>query len=206
MEPKIPPSQPENQVRNHLSGTIQTLQTLAASGIPAHIVTAAHLLASRIAAGGKILLCGNGGSAADCQHIAAEFTGRLRSSLKRPGIPAIALTTDTSFLTARANDCGFDTVFERLLQALGRPGDALIAISTSGASENVIRAARFAREQDIVIIALLGGTGGALAGLADVPVVVPSASTQHIQEAHIAIGHILCELVEETLYGSLPRP
>lgn len=174
---------------------------IADSDAVAVIADAAVQLADCVARGGKIMLCGNGGSAADCQHIAAEFTNRLRSSMDRPGIPALALTTDSSYLTARGNDYGFDDIFERLIDSLGRAGDALIAISTSGTSRNVVRAVERAREKEILTIGILGGTGGVLAGLVDTAIVVPSASVQHIQESHIAIGHILCELVEETLYG-----
>ncbi len=167
------------------------------------VVEAANVLCRIIEAGGKILLCGNGGSAADAQHIAAEFTCRLRASMQRPGIAAVALTTDTSFLTACANDFGFDTVFARLTEVLGRPGDALIAISTSGDSPNVVRGVSCARDKGIFTIGLLGGNGGQLGSLVDLPIVVPSQSTACIQECHIAIGHILCELIEEILYGFL---
>jgi D-sedoheptulose 7-phosphate isomerase len=174
---------------------------LADSPAAAVIVDAAEQLAECVRRGGKIMLCGNGGSAADSQHIAAEFTSRLRASMERPGIPAMALTTDSSYLTARGNDYGFDDIFERLIEGLGRPGDALIGISTSGTSRNVVRAVSRAREKQILTIGLLGGAGGTLAGLVDLAIVVPSHSVQHIQESHIAIGHILCELVEEALYG-----
>lgn len=187
-------------VRRHLTESAAVKERLAATA--AHtIAEAAMRLVQAVSKGGKILLCGNGGSAADCQHIAAELTNRLRASAQRPGIPAIALTTDTSYLTARANDYGFDDVYERLVGTLGVPGDALIAISTSGASRNVIRAVECARQRGMVTVGLLGGSGGELAGLVDVPVIVPGASTQHVQESHIAIGHILCQILEEELYG-----
>jgi D-sedoheptulose 7-phosphate isomerase len=165
------------------------------------IAEAGKRIAERVAGGGKIMLCGNGGSAADSQHLAAEFTNRLRSSLDRPPIAALALTTDTSFLTSRANDCDFADIFARLLEGLGRPGDVLIGISTSGNSVNVIRAVSRCQAKDILTVGLLGGSGGQLAGLVDLPIIVPSDNTQYIQESHIAIGHIVCELVEETLYG-----
>jgi len=166
------------------------------------IAAAARRITDCVSAGGKLMLCGNGGSAADSQHLAAEFTSRLRSSMERPGIPALALTTDTSFLTARANDYSFDEVFERLVDVWGRPGDVLIAITTSGNSRNLIRAVTHCRSKSIFTIGLLGETGGQLRTLVDLPILVPSNSTQHVQEAHIAIGHILCELVEDALYGS----
>lgn len=194
---------PLQLVQKHLAESAAVKLQLADSDAAPVIVKAARCLAECVTRGGKIMLCGNGGSAADSQHIAAEFTSRLRASMERPGIPALALTTDTSFLTARANDYGFDDVFERLIDSLGRPGDALIGISTSGTSRNIVRAVARAREKEILTIGLLGGTGGVLSQMVDLAVVVPSSSVQYIQESHIAIGHILCELVEETLYGSL---
>jgi phosphoheptose isomerase len=165
------------------------------------IVAAADLIAQAFRADGKVLICGNGGSAADCQHMAAEFVSRLSKDFERPGLPAIALTTDTSFLTAFANDCGFDGVFERQVQALGRPGDVVIGISTSGNSPNVIRAVRYARAQGLRSVALTGSQGQ-LASLADVAISVPSTDTQHIQETHLAIEHLICWLVERDLFPS----
>jgi histidinol-phosphate phosphatase family protein len=197
------PMSPLQLIRRHLSDSAAVKLQLADSDTAHLIADAARQLAGCVSRGGKIMLCGNGGSAADSQHIAAEFTSRLRASMERPGIPALALTTDSSFLTARGNDYGFDDIFERLLDTFGRPGDALIAISTSGASRNVVRAVTRAREKQILSIGLLGGTGGVLASMVDLPLIVPSNSVQHIQESHIAIGHILCELVEEILYGAL---
>src|SRR5580704_10211314 len=167
---------PIQLVRKHLAESAAVKLQLADSDAAPVIVEAALRLAECVTRGGKIMLCGNGGSAADSQHIAAEFTSRLRSSMERPGIPAMALTTDTSFLTARANDYGFDDVFERLIDSLGRSGDALIGISTSGTSRNVVRAVARAREKEILTIGLLGGTGGVLAGLADLAIIVPSNS------------------------------
>src|SRR5207237_6808498 len=150
------------------------------------IVAAADVIAQAFRAGGKLLLCGNGGSAADCQHMATEFVSRLTKEFERPGLPAIALTTDTSFLTAFANDCGYDGVFARQVQALGRAGDVLIGISTSGNSPNVVRAVHAARAAGLRTVALIGA-GGLLRDLADVVVSVPSVDTQHIQEAHLSI-------------------
>ena len=187
-------------VTRHLAESA-AVQSALAERSGAVIVAAARRIAELVGAGGKIMLCGNGGSAADSQHIAAECTSRLRASMERPAIPAIALTTDTSFLTARGNDYGFDDVFERLVDGLGRAGDVLVAISTSGGSKNVLRAVARAKDKDIVTIGLTGDTGGKLAELVDIVIKVPSNSTQHIQESHIAIGHIVCELVEELLYG-----
>jgi D-sedoheptulose 7-phosphate isomerase len=193
---------PADLARGHFLASAATQHELADSAAVGIIVESARALSRAVAAGGKILLCGNGGSAADAQHIAAEFTCRLRASMSRPGIPAIALTTDTSFLTACANDFGFESVFERLIDALGQSGDALIAISTSGESQNVIRAVSRARSKGILTVGFLGGSGGWLASLVDLAIVVPTQATAHIQESHIAIGHILCELVEEMLYGA----
>ncbi len=148
------------------------------------------------------MLCGNGGSAADCQHIAAEFMIRLSHHIDRPALPAIALTTDTSNLTAGGNDIGFENVFARNVEGLGNEGDVLIAISTSGNSPNIIKAAERAHSKNMLVIGLLGGSGGKLKNIVDVPVVIPSGNVQRIQEGHITVAHILCEAVEETLYSS----
>jgi D-sedoheptulose 7-phosphate isomerase len=186
--------------RKHLLGSAATKREIANSTTAQIIVDAAASISRSVMGGGKLLLCGNGGSAADAQHIATEFTCRLQPSVQRPGIPAIALSTDTSFLTACANDFGFDAVFERLVDCLGRSGDVLIALSTSGLSANVLRAVSRAREKQILTIGLTGGTGGTLTGTVDLSIVVPSHSTQYIQEAHTAIGHIICQLVETALF------
>ena len=150
--------------------------------------------------GGKLLICGNGGSAADAQHVAAELVSRLTKDFDRPGLPAIALTTDTSFLTAYANDIDFEGVFERQVQALGREGDLLIGISTSGNSPNVLRAVAYAKAHGMKTIGLTGNKGK-LSTAADCAVAVPSADTQYIQESLLAIEHIACEIVERTLFG-----
>ncbi|MBU3678214.1 MAG: SIS domain-containing protein [Candidatus Kapabacteria bacterium] len=144
-----------------------------------------------------IMLCGNGGSAADSQHIAAELVVRLRSDVNRRAIKALALTTDSSVLTAGGNDYGFDRVFSRQIEAFGDSGDVLIAISTSGTSKNVVLAVEEARNRGVRTIGLLGGTGGVLKELCDHAVVVPSLVTARIQECHIMIGHIWCEMIEE---------
>jgi D-sedoheptulose 7-phosphate isomerase len=188
----------QETVRAHLRASAEVKNKVAET-CAADIVRAAQLLAESIAAGGKILLCGNGGSAADCQHMAAEFVSRLTMDFVRPAIPAIALTTDTSFLTAFTNDVDFDGVFARQVEALGRPRDVLIGISTSGGSRNVIRAVERARAAGLSVVVLVG-SGGALAEMADVAIRVPSRMTQHIQESHLAIEHIICHLVERQLY------
>ncbi len=161
------------------------------------IAQAGELLGAALARGGKVLLCGNGGSAADSQHIAAELTGRFIRD-RRP-LAAVALTTDTSALTSIANDYSFDEVFARQVSAFGARGDCLIGISTSGNSRNVIKAAEAARGIGMRIIGLLGRDGGALRALCDVAIVVPSESTARIQEAHGFIGHTLCGLIESAL-------
>ena len=148
-------------------------------------------------AGGTLFFAGNGGSAADAQHLATEYVVRYQTS--RPALRALALTTDTSLLTACANDMGFDEVFARQLDALARPGDVLSLHSTSGESPNVIRAAQAARARGVTVVALLGKSGGQLAALADVALVVPSDDTARIQELHLAIEHVVCEMVEERL-------
>src|SRR6266550_7082750 len=157
------------------------------------IVEAALLISDCLAAGGKLLLFGNGGSAADAQHLAAEFVGRF--VVERGGLAAIALTTDSSILTAVANDYGFERVFARQIEALGRPGDVAIGISTSGNSANVLAAMKQAANQNVKTIGLVGKDGGALAGCVDLAITVSSTNTARVQECHITIGHILCELV-----------
>jgi phosphoheptose isomerase len=164
------------------------------------IVSAAYVLVGSLRDGGKLLICGNGGSAADAQHLATEFVSTLTIDNPRPSIPAIALTTDTSLLTAIANDFGAEGVFERQVEALGRTGDVLIAISTSGNSANVIRAAERARDAGLRVVALTGASGGKLAPLADAAVRVPSTNTAHIQECHLAVEQLLASLVEDALY------
>src|SRR5438874_2036356 len=161
------------------------------------IFEAAGLIIMCLRAGGKLLFFGNGGSAADAQHLAAEFVGRFVR--ERAGLPAIALTTDSSILTAVGNDYGFDQIFARQVQALGRPGDVAIAISTSGNSPNIIEGVKAARKGYLKTIGLSGKDGGLLAAEADVVITIASTSTARIQECHITIGHLLCELTEEAL-------
>jgi D-sedoheptulose 7-phosphate isomerase len=186
--------------REYLRGSAETKRRAAEECADA-ILAAADLIAQAFRSANKVLICGNGGSAADCQHMAAEFVSRLTHAFDRPGLPAIALTTDTSFLTAFANDCGFEGIFERQVQALGRPGDVLIGISTSGNSANVVRAVRRAR-RDALRSVVLTGARGQLAALADVAISVPSTDTQHIQETHLAIEHLICWFVERDLFPS----
>jgi D-sedoheptulose 7-phosphate isomerase len=153
--------------------------------------------------GGKLLICGNGGSAADAQHLATECMVRLEA--ERPPLPAIALTTDTSLLTAAGNDYGFETIFARQVIGLGRPGDVLMAISTSGNSSNVVCAVEEAHRRGLRTLGLLGRDGGRLKDMVHIALVVPSSNTQRIQEVHITIGHILCGTLERRIL-STPLP
>ncbi len=166
------------------------------------IMKAADILVEAVRSGKKIMLAGNGGSAADSQHIATEFMIRLSHDLSRPAIAAIALTTDSSNITAGGNDIGFENVIARSIEGLGNEGDVFICISTSGNSPNILKAVKKAKEKSISVVGFLGGKGGKLAEMCDVPVIVPTENTQRIQESHITIGHILCEIVERELYGS----
>jgi len=188
--------------RRYLRATADTVGLVEETCLD-DIVAAAAILVSSLRAGGKILICGNGGSAADAQHLATEFVSTLTTDRVRPSIPAIALTIDTSLLTAIANDFGPEGMFERQVESLGRQGDVVIAISTSGNSANVIRAAERARGFGLPVIALTGESGGVLAPLADAAVRVPSTVTAHIQECHLAVEQLLASLVEDALY---PRP
>ena len=165
------------------------------------LLKAVEILSDCYKNGNKLLLCGNGGSAADCQHIATELMIRLSHHIKRPALPAIALTTDTSNLTAGGNDIGFENVFARNVEGLGNKGDVLLAISTSGNSPNVIKAVEMAHKKGMKVIGFLGGNGGKLKDAVDLPIVIPSSNVQRIQEGHITVAHIICELVEEKLYG-----
>ena len=181
------------EIEERLRDSIRTKEKVLETLVP-QIERAARLLIDALDKGHKVLLFGNGGSAADSQHIAAELVGKLL--VKRRALPAISLTTDTSNLTALGNDFGYETVFQRQVEALGRPGDVAIGLSTSGNSPNVLEAMKTARKMELKTLALSGRGGGALTGLVDLALVVPSDNTQRIQESHITIGHILCELIE----------
>lgn len=167
----------------------------------AEILVAVQSLADAYRSGKKLLLCGNGGSAADCQHIATELMIRLSHHIQRPALPAIALTTDTSNITAGGNDIGFENVFARNVEGLGAEGDVLLAISTSGNSPNIIKAVEKAHQKKMFVIGFLGGNGGKLKPLVDLPIIMPSSNIQRIQEGHITVAHIICELVETELYS-----
>ena len=172
------------QIENELSATIASL---------------AQRLIETFQIGNKLLIMGNGGSAADAQHFAGEIVSRFR--IERPGLPAIALSTDTSILTAIGNDYGFERVFSRQVEALAAPGDAVIGISTSGNSPNVYRALEVARQAGCSTIGLLGKDGGTIKELCDIPLIIPSHDTPRVQEGHITIIHILCDLIEQGMFG-----
>lgn len=176
---------------------LSELVRLTADTVSARIAACAELARDTIAAEGKLLFCGNGGSAADAQHLAAEYVVRL--SRDRRALPAIALTTDTSVLTACANDLGYEQVFARQVEALGRPGDLLVLLSTSGESDNVVQAARIAKRTGLSTVALLANGGGRLRTLVDVAVVVPTGRVARAQGIHLAIGHIVCDQVEKSI-------
>lgn len=188
-----------------LDHTVRQLNRLAdlasrvARDMAGEIAQVAEIAAQAVQAGHKLMFCGNGGSAADAQHLATEYV--VRFSDYRAALPALALTTDTSLLTAAANDMGFESVFARQVDALGQPGDVLFLHSTSGESPNLLRAAEAARAAGVTTVAMLGRGGGALAGLVDHAVVVPTDEGARAQELHLAIGHVICELVEERFHA-----
>ncbi|RME24912.1 MAG: D-sedoheptulose 7-phosphate isomerase [Candidatus Zixiibacteriota bacterium] len=187
-----------DEIRDYFGRHIDLAKKVHAE-LAGNIAQAARMLIDCLGAGNKVLLCGNGGSAADAQHIATELTGRFIQ--ERPGLPAVALTTDTSALTALSNDFGFDQVFARQVEALGTAGDLLIAISTSGNSANTLAALQTARQKELRSIALLGRDGGRMAAEADLAVIVPSDYTPHIQEMHITIGHLWCRFIDTHFAG-----
>lgn len=185
----------QNRIQDHLNNSA-AVKSAAADQCSAAALEAASVIAASLKAGGKLMLCGNGGSAGDAQHIAAEFVATLDHQRPRPGLRALALTTDTSFLTAYTNDFGYDGVYARQVETLGDAGDVLIGISTSGNSKNVCAAVEAAKEKGIITIAMTGQSGGALAGLADHLLAVPASDTPFIQETHIALGHAITAEVE----------
>ena len=187
-------------VRSEVTKTVDVMQAiLADQALIDTVERVGEACAKSIAGGGKIMFCGNGGSAGDSQHLAAELVGKL--VFDRPGMPGLALTVDTSALTAVGNDFGYESVFSRQVEALGRSGDVLIGISTSGRSKNVVKAMAAARARGIVTIAMTGAKHGPMADLADHWITVPHSETQKIQEGHIVLGHIFCALVEDKIYG-----
>ena len=178
-------------------------ETIAAihddDNLKAVVAKAVNTIVDCFRSGGRVYFCGNGGSAADAQHLAAEFSGRFY--FDRPVLPADALHCNTSYLTAAANDYGYDHIFARLISGLGRSGDILVGLSTSGHSENILQAFEVCRKKGLTTIALTGATGGRMKDCADLLINVPSTDTPRIQEAHITVGHIICELVEQAMFG-----
>jgi D-sedoheptulose 7-phosphate isomerase len=187
------------EIRSQLRSHCEVMTALERELSPA-IESAVSVLVEAYRKGNKLLVMGNGGSAADAQHLAAEIVGRFK--LERRALPAIALTTDSSILTAVGNDYGFDRIFSRQVEALAAPGDVVIGISTSGNSPNVQAALEVARAKGCRTMALLGRDGGSIKGMTELPLVVPSNDTPRIQEGHIAIIHIVCDLLEKTLFGT----
>jgi D-sedoheptulose 7-phosphate isomerase len=190
-----------DEARAHLLSSAETKRRYAETAA-GDLVKVARMIADCFASGGKLMLCGNGGSAADCQHIAAEFTSVLTQKFNRRALPALALTTDSSFLTARGNDYGFDSVFSRQVEALGKPGDVLIGISTSGNSKNVLLAFETARRLGLTTVGMTGSAGGKMVTAVDLCLRVPAERTAHIQECHITMGHIMVAIVEKYLFNS----
>lgn len=188
------------QLRELAGQTARLRQEVIEQLGPQILDLAAHI-AAVIGAGGKLLIAGNGGSAADASHFAGEMIVRLSAARNRQALPALALNTDTPVMTAAANDFGFENIFARQVEGLGQKGDMLLVISTSGNSENLVRAVTIARERKMLTSALLGGQGGRLAGMVERTLVVPSESTQRIQEEHIFIIHLLVEYIESDLFG-----
>ena len=187
-----------DRVVQHIEASIGVKQAiLKDQTLLLSIIEAAKLCVESLQRGNKIIIAGNGGSAADAQHIAAELVGRY--NYHRPGLPSIALTTDTSMLTAISNDYGYEKVFERQLQAQGKAGDVFIGISTSGNSKNILLAMKQAKTLDVASIGLMG-SGGDMQSACDLSINVPSTETPYIQECHIMIGHILCGIIEEAIF------
>ena len=185
-------------VKEQIEASAQIKLRMAESETVESIREAAEYVINSLRAGNKVLLCGNGGSAGDSQHIAGELVGRFK--LNRSGLPAIALTTDSSVLTAVGNDYGYHEIFRRQVEALGNKGDVLIGITTSGSSRNVMLAMKEAKERGMITIGFTGEKKGAIEDIADVIISVPSNETPRIQEAHILVGHIICELVEKSFF------
>lgn len=192
----------ERRIADLIAESVATKQQLAADHT-SDIRRCGEMLATCAANNRLIMFCGNGGSAADSQHLAAELVVRLRGGIERRAIAALALTVDSSILTAGGNDYGFDNVFKRQVEAFGNEGDVLVAITTSGTSKNVVLAVEESKKRGVHTIGLLGGTGGVLKDMCDVSVVVPSTVTARIQESHILIGHIWCEMIEEAVAPEL---
>lgn len=190
----------ERYIRAQIADSAATKQAILENqGLIDVIMTVAKTCVDVYRNGKKTMLAGNGGSAADAQHIAAELVGRY--GFDRPSIPSLALTTDTSSLTAIGNDYGYDKVFSRQLEGMAQEGDLFIGISTSGNSQNIINAFESAKDRGVTTVALVGREGGKMAAMADYAIIIPSNTTARIQESHILIGHILCDIIEKELFG-----
>lgn len=189
----------EERARAYLQTSATLATEIAAGALPSAVARAGLTLAEAIGSGGKAMFCGNGGSAADAQHLAAELVGRLDRSSDRAPLPGLALTTDTSVLTAVANDDGYEEVFARQVRAVGRPGDVLLCLTTSGRSENVVRAARAAAAAGMPVVGLVGPGPSPLDEIARECLHLPGSTSGHVQQGHIAVGHALCALVESAL-------
>lgn len=191
----------QSRILNHFNSSIDT-KTYASEVLPPFIEVASQMMVQCLVSEGKILACGNGGSAGDSQHFSSELLNRFER--ERPSLPALALTTDTSTLTSIANDYSYNEVFSKQIRALGQPGDVLLAISTSGNSANVVQAIQAAHDRDMTVVALTGRDGGNMAsllGLDDCEIRVPATSTARIQEVHLLVIHCLCDLIDEQLFG-----
>jgi D-sedoheptulose 7-phosphate isomerase len=198
-----PPSEDDflKLARDHFNASAETKRQYAGEHA-ADLLTAARWIAETFAAGGKLLLCGNGGSAAESQHIAAEFTSVLSQDFPRKALPAISLTVDSSFLTARGNDYGFDSVFSRQLEAIGRQGDLLFAYTTSGNSKNIVAALETAKQLGIRTVGFTGRGGGKMKSMVDLALCAPSDKTAHIQECHTAMGHVIVAIAEKLMFNA----
>ena len=187
--------------KKNIKDSIEVKKKLINKNFEKKVLLIVNVITKSLNAGGKVLLCGNGGSAADAQHLAAELLVRLRPHVNRAPLPAISLAMDSSTMTACSNDYSYKCLFSRMLQALGNKNDILIAISTSGNSQNIIEVLKAAKKKSIFSVAMLGGTGGKAKGLADLDLIIPSKETARIQECHIFLGHVIFENVEKKLFN-----
>ena len=193
----------QQQIKELINASISVKQQLLADEeVITTVAECVDIISIAFKNGNKVLFCGNGGSASDAQHLAAEFSGRFY--IDRPALPAEALHCNTSYLTAVANDYSYDMIYARLLQGIGKKGDVLIGLSTSGNSTNIIKAFEVAKEKGMINIGFTGTTGGAMKNLSDYLLNVPSTDTPRIQESHILLGHIICQLVEEKIFAPIP--
>lgn len=194
-----------NKIQNIIQSSIQVKQELLNNeDLISKIDNAVEIITIAFNSGKKVLFCGNGGSAADAQHLAAEFSGRFYKN--RPALPAEALHCNTSYLTAVANDYSFNEIYSRLIEGIGNNGDILIGLSTSGNSANIIKAFKAAHKNEMITIGLTGETGGEMKSFCNILINLPSTDTPRIQESHILVGHIICQLVEEAIFPSIENP